>query len=147
MTLCQWETPDLKYSFDSLLDVARKLELVVQEGEEPQSYDFILGETLSPEKATLRFKALNMVATDELSVSLNGTSLDAQLRLVPIEETGMPQQEPFSYAYPGVGNSPRFTPCGARQKHHIVSVAAQGCANCTGTADRTYGQGAPALST
>ena len=89
----------LQYSYDSLLDVARKLELVVREGQEAQSYDFILGETLSQEKAVLRFKALNMVGTDELSVSLNGTPLDAGLRMVPVEETGRPERERFSYAY------------------------------------------------
>ena len=90
---------NLKYSFDNLSDVARKLELITREGEEAQSYSFILGDRLSSEKAILRFKALNMVATDELSVSLNGTPLDASLRLVPTEETGIPKQDQFSYAY------------------------------------------------
>jgi hypothetical protein len=73
--------------------------LVVPEGGPEERYDFVLGETLSPDKATLRFKTLNMVPQDDLSVSLNGTVLDEGIQMVPLIEEGVMPQETGNYGY------------------------------------------------
>ena len=108
-----------KYRYGSLLDIARKLELVVQEGKEAQTYDFILGETLSPEKATLRFKTLQMVPQDDLSVSLNGTSLDDSIKMVPLLKEGVMPQETGNYGYL-VWEAPLGSPPAVEGKNRIA---------------------------